>query len=417
MSLQAGSAPVGAVVLGSDYKALGIVRSLGRHRIPVWVIRDEHALASLSRYTRRSVAWPDTDEAGRVAFLLELGRSHKLDGWALFPTDDETAALLSRNRHALCERFRSTVTGWDVMRWAYDKRLTYRLAAGLNVDHPRTVYPRTRGDVLSYDGGYPAILKPAARPEMNSFTASKAWRVDDPEMLVARYDEAAALLDPSLIMIQELIPGHGDGQLSYAALCRNGEPLASVTARRIRQWPMDFGRASTYVETIDAPEVEAIARRVLGALRFDGIVEIEFKRDARDGRLKLLDINPRAWGWHTLGARAGIDFPYLLWRLLEGARFRGLRGRPGVRWIRMLTDLPTALSEMRAKRLSPLAYLSSLRGPIEFAILAPDDPLPALAELPTTLGLALRRRRRDAARSRDASPASGAVATGAAQSR
>src|SRR5206468_9657603 len=132
------------------------------------------------------------------------------------------------------------------------------------------------------------------------------------------------------------------------------------------------------------------ARRVLSGLRFDGIVEIEFKRDARDGRLKLLDINPRAWGWHTLGARAGIDFPYLLWRVLEGARIGGLRGRTGVRWVRMLTDVPTVLSEIRAGRLSPRAYLSSLHGPLEFAVFAVDDPLPALAELPSVLHLAWR---------------------------
>src|SRR5205823_461942 len=116
-------------------------------------------------------------------------------------------------------------------------------------------------------------------------------------------------------------------QFSFAALCRDGRPLASVVARRTRQWPRDFGRASTYVETIDAPEVEEVARAVLAALRFAGLVEVEFKRDPRDGRLKLLDINPRAWGWHTLGARAGVDFAYLLWRMLNGEDVPELRGR------------------------------------------------------------------------------------------
>ena len=382
--------PVGAIVLGSDYKALGIVRSLGRHGVPVWVVRDDHALANLSRYTRRTFTWPDPSEAARVAFLADLGARHGLDGWALYPTDDESAALLARNRGAL-SRYRSTVTRWDILRWAYDKRLTYRLVAGLGVGHPRTHYPRDRQDVLAFAGGYPAILKPAIRPELNRFTASKAWYAADGPTLVARYDDACTLLDPSLILIQELIPGGGDSQLSYAALCRNGQPLASVVARRTRQWPMDFGRASTFVETVDEPEVEAIARRVLGVLRFDGIVEIEFKRDARDGKLKLLDINPRAWGWHTLGGRAGVDFPYLLWQVMHGASVHDVRGRVGVRWVRLLTDLPTALQEIRARRLSPFAYLGSLRGPIEFAILARDDPLPALAELPAALRLAWRR--------------------------
>jgi predicted ATP-grasp superfamily ATP-dependent carboligase len=391
MSDRLATKPLGAVVLGSDYKALGIVRSLGRHGIPVWVIRDDHALANLSRYSQRSIAWPGPTDAERVAFLADLGMRHGLEGWALYPTDDETAALLARHRGALA-RYRSTVARWDVLRWAYDKRLTYRLVAGLGIGHPRTQYPRNRADVVAFSGDYPAILKPAIRPELNRFTASKAWRADDGPSLVARYDEASTLLDPSLILIQEVIPGGGESQLSYAALCRDGEPLASVVARRTRQWPMDFGRASTFVETIDQPEVEAIARRLLGVLRFDGIVEVEFKRDPRDGQLKLLDINPRAWGWHTLGRRAGVDFPYLLWQVMHGTRVEGMRGRPGVRWVRMLTDLPTASREILERRLSPLEYLRSLRGPIEFAILAGDDPLPALAEIPTALRLARQRR-------------------------
>ena len=382
----------GALVLGSDYKALGIVRSLGRHRIPVWVLRDEHLIASCSRYSTRALDWPATDEPERAAFLVDLCRTHRLEGWALYPTDDETAAFLARNQQELSRDFLITTPPWEVLRWAYDKRLTYRAAAEIGVAHPRTYYPSSRADLAALDIAWPAILKPAIRAQQNRFTMSKAWRVDDRDSLLARYDEAAALLDPSLIMVQELIPGSGEQQLSYAALCRNGDPIASVVARRTRQWPMDFGRASTFVETIDDAEVEASATRMLSSLRFTGIVEVEFKRDPRDGELKLLDINPRAWGWHSLGRAAGVDFPYLLWLMLRGEELPRIRGRAGVRWVRALTDLPTALGEIRAGRLSIGAYLRSLRGPIEFAILAADDPLPALLEVPAAVALAWRRR-------------------------
>ena len=400
----------GALVLGSDYKALGIVRSLGRHGIPVWVIQDDHALASYSRYCGRTLSWPAAAEAERVAYLLELSERHAVGGWTIFPTDDETAALLARNRRALAERYLLTVPRWEVLRWAYDKRLTYRLAADLDIDHPRTHYPQNAEDLRSLDIRYPAILKPAVRADLNRFTMSKAWRVEDPADLAARYAEASGLIDPSLIMVQDLIEGGGACQLSYAALCREGRPVASVVARRTRQWPMDFGRASTYVETIEAPDVEDIATRLLAAIGYDGIVEVEFKRDSRDGRLKLLDINPRVWGWHTLGGRAGVDFPYLLWRMTTGASLVETRGRSGVRWVRALTDLPTVLGEIRAGRLSVGAYLSSLRGPIEFAILAADDPVPALVELPAALYLAWRRRtgaRRDVPEPRGAAVSSG----------
>lgn len=393
MSARERNDAAGAVVIGGDYKSLGLVRSLGRHGIRVLVLHDDHLLASWSRYSERSLPWPASGESNRVEYLLDLARRYALDGWAIFPTEDETAALLARNRDVLSERYRITILApWDTLRGAYDKRLTYRLAAEVGVDHPRTSYPRGREEVLRFDGGYPVILKPAVRAELNRFTIAKAWPASDRATLVARYDEACTLVDPSLVMIQELIPGGGEHQLSYAALCRDGQPLASVVARRTRQWPMDFGRASTYVETVDDPDVEENARRILAALRFDGLLEVEFKRDPRDGRCKLLDINPRAWGWHTLGRRAGVDFPYLLWRMLHGEPVTELRSDPGVRWVRALTDVPVAIGEISAGRLSVFAYLSSLRGPIEFAVLAPDDPLPALLELPAALYLLWRRR-------------------------
>jgi len=136
--------------------------------------------------------------------------------------------------------------------------------------------------------------------------------------LLARYDEACKLVAPEMLMVQEVLPGWGESQFSYAALCRDGCPLASIVARRTRQFPMDFGRFSTYVETVEEPQVVELGVRFLAAMRFTGLVEIEFKRDSRDGKFKVLDMNPRVWGWHTLCGRAGVDFPYLTWLLVRG---------------------------------------------------------------------------------------------------
>ena len=79
--------------------------------------------------------------------------------------------------------------------------------------------------VLAFDGLFPAILKPAYRPELNRFTLAKAWLAEDARALADRYDEACANIDPSLVMIQERIPGGGECQFSFAALCRDGRPL------------------------------------------------------------------------------------------------------------------------------------------------------------------------------------------------
>jgi D-aspartate ligase len=377
------SRPMGALVLGADYRGLGVVRSLGRHRVRVWVLKEaEEPLGAISRYAEKSLAWPDGGDEARVAFLLDLAKHRDLAGWALFPTADETAALLARHHEVLGQWYTHTSPAWNSVQWAYDKRLTYELADRVGVRVPRTARPLTAEEVAEVTIPFPAVLKPAIKHHVNPLTVAKAWRVDSREELLERHREASELMDPVTLMVQELVPGGGESQFSFATLCVEGEPLAHVTARRTRQYPADFGRASTFVETLDVPEIIEPSCRLLREIRFTGLIEVEYKRDPRDGALKLLDMNPRVWGWHTLCGRAGVDFPYLLWLQVSGEPVPATRPRAGVRWLRFTTDTPTAVKELIAGRLHPREYLRSLRRPRESAIFAWDDPLPGVAEVP-----------------------------------
>jgi predicted ATP-grasp superfamily ATP-dependent carboligase len=383
--------PTGALVLGGEYRGLGIVRSLGRRGIPVWVLTDENRIAAMSRYACRAVPWVRASDREQMVYLSTLVGKQNLHGWTLFPTNDEDAAFIARNHAELSRVFRLTTPVWDELRWAYDKRLTMDLATRAGVDHPWTFCPAAREDLNRIEYHGPLILKPAIKARFNAFTHAKAWPARDLDELRALYDVACRLVDPAIVMIQENIPGGGREQYSFAALCRDGEPLAFLTARRLRQYPLDFGRASTCVETIDDPEVEKRARRLLATMRYTGLIEIEFKRDPRDGRYKLLDLNPRVWGWHTIGQRAGVDFTYLQWQMAHGECVPPLRGRSDVRWIRVATDVPAAVQSLMQHRLSLTDYLRSLSRPIEFAMIAPDDPLPALLDLPLLLTRAVLR--------------------------
>jgi len=113
-------------------------------------------------------------------------------------------------------------------------------------------------------------------------------------------------------MVQDVIPGGGSQQYSYCAFFRDGEAVGSMVARRRRQHPLQFGRASTFVETIDQPELVEVSERFLKAIDYYGLVELEYKLDPRDGMFRLLDVNARTWGYHSLGASAGVDFSYML---------------------------------------------------------------------------------------------------------
>ena len=247
---------------------------------------------------------------------------------------------------------------------------------------PRTWYPESASEVAELRVEFPAILKPALRITHNRFTDDKAWLFEDRNSLLAGYENACRLLPSQYVMVQEVIGGGGEHQLAFGATCRDGEVLAFVTAQRSRQYPVDFGRASTFVETIDRPDIVESSLRLLADLRLSGLVEIEYKHDPRDGRVKLLDVNARAWGWHSIGSAAGVDFPYLAWRVARGEYVARAQGRPGVRWVRLAIDLPISAREIAASRLPLRPYVRSLRPPIEGPISAFDDPLPWLIDVP-----------------------------------
>jgi len=390
----------GALIIGGAHGSLSVARSLGRRGIPVWFVTDDRLIAQYSRYIGRTVRWAGADRSDANE-LLELARRHCLDDWVLICGGDAEARYVAQNHAALATAFRLTTPPWETTRWALDKRLTYRRAADLGIDCPWSRYPGDRREVADLDCRFPVILKPTMRKGKNAFTNEKAWRAGDRAELIARYDRAAALVGADAIVVQELIPGQGSAQLSYAAVWDRGAPVASLVATRARQYPIDFGYTSTLVKTLERSPIEDAACRFLRSLDYSGLVEVEFKYDSRDGRTKLLDVNARTWTWNGIGPLAGVDFADVLWRLAAGETVAPHRGRAGVAWINWSRDLVAAVQEMLAGTLSPAGYARSLRQPLAFAAEAADDILPAVVDLPL-IGWRVLKRRAAAGRRRAA---------------
>ncbi len=374
-------APPGAVVVGGAHVSLAVARSLGRRGIPVWLFAS-HPLPKLSRYVQRSFAWPGAEHRDGVASIVDVAARHGLKGWVLFATGDEDMRMIAQNHALLASHFRVATANWDITQWVYDKRLTYRRAASLGIECPRSVQAGDLETVLRSQIQFPVVLKPACRDAINEFTRAKAWKAEDRDALVSLHRRAASLVGADAVIVQEFIPGNGEAQFSYAGLWDRGKPVASLVARRARQYPVDFGRSSTFVETVEQQQVEALACRFLESLSYSGVVEIEFKYDRRDRRYKLLDVNGRFWTWTGLGQRAGVDFPYLAWRQALGRDVACGRAKAGVAWMYASRDILAAFAEILRGALTLGDYLAGFRKELAFAGFAVDDPLPALAELP-----------------------------------
>ena len=380
-------------MLGGDYQGLGIVRSLGRRGVPVCVIDDEYSIARFSRYAKSFVSLANLrDERHVVDSLLEIGKRRGLDGWVLYPTREELVAALSHNRAELSKVFRVPTPDWESVKWAWDKRNTYRLAQELDIPIPVTHYPENVDQLAQLDRLTPPFaIKPAIKEHFFYATKAKAWRANSHSELRTLFEKASELAGDGEIMVQELIPGGGSQQFSYCAFFRNGAAVGKMVVRRTRQHPLQFGRASTYVETVDIPLLEELSERFLRAIDYYGLVELEYKLDPRDSQYKLLDVNARTWGYHSLGAKAGVDFSYMLYSDQVGLPVSMYKGRPGVAWVRTTTDLPAAMMGMLSGETNLKGYLRSLRNCNVEAVFSASDPLPGLAEVALIPYLALKR--------------------------
>jgi D-aspartate ligase len=373
---------VGALVVGGDHPGLGIARSLGRRGIPVCIVDDQCSISRFSRYADRVVRVDNLrDEHSTVENVLAVGRRYGLKDWVLFPTRDETVAAFSRHRAELSDFFRVTTPVWETVQWAWNKKNTYEFANKLKIPVPRTFNPQTEEELEDLYPYLPLAVKPAVKENFFYATGAKAWRADTPEEIRDLFRKAAQKIKPEEILIQEIIPGNGHRQYSYCAFFRDGQAHSSLTATRLRQHPREFGRAATYVETTNLAEIEELAERFLKAIDYYGLVEVEFKQDPRDGQFKLLDVNARTWGFHSIGGPAGVDFPYLLFADQIGHPTERSKAPSGIGWLRAITDMPTAALDLWDRELDLGSYLRSLRRTRVESVFCLRDPLPSLGEL------------------------------------
>ncbi len=373
---------VGAVIIGGHFQGLGVLRSLGRHQVPICLLDTDFCIGRFSRYTTKFFRCPSVrDEVAFLAFLENLAQKEKLEGWLVFPNDDETVNFLARHKARLGRIYRVITPSWDITRYAAEKKLTYQLAEKFDIAVPRTCYPENLAELAGLRIDFPAIIKPSVKEPFYSLTKKKAVRINNRREMVQEFNIAKAICPQVELMIQELIPGAPNNLFSIGSFFRGGEMAGKVVAQRLRQHPMDFGHATTYAVTVDIPELEAIARKFLRAMGYYGLSEIEFMRDERDGKFKLIEMNARPWGWHTLAINAGVDLPYLLYLDATGHQVRANGFARGVKWCHLVTDIPTVISEIGKGRLKIGDYLRSIKGIKQDAVFSASDPWPFIMEI------------------------------------
>jgi predicted ATP-grasp superfamily ATP-dependent carboligase len=390
-------ADVPAVVLGLGQNGLATVRALGRRGIPVIGVDGDLAQPGAQTRYARTVRCPGFSSEGPALVECLLSLAGQLGRKAvLIPSGDINLVVVSEHREQLAEHFHLSLPPREVLRRMLDKKVFYRFAQAHGLPIADTWFIEDAAEIrrLVERVRYPALIKP--------YLPNAAWRkafdtrlfiANSAAELVALYDRLAAV-HPDLL-VQEYIPG-GDGDLCWGVtyLTADGEPAAVWTGLKLRQYPRGFGTA-TLAESRWQPAVAEQTLATLRALGHTGYGVVEFKRDARDGVLRITEVTgARTWFPHGLVTRAGIDLPYVWYcdvlglpvpRVAPGAFEEGLR------WIHEERDLKTVVLYFLGRDFGVRDWLRSYRGRRTYAYAAWDDPGPILAAARRVVRAGLRR--------------------------
>ncbi len=390
----ASPAKIPAIVVGRGQTGLGALRCLQLAAIPAYVACPPEDLVVRSRWYRPTPgarAWDGTPGSDAEALLLAM----PLPRAVLIPGADDAALWLAELPPALRERFAVASSARATLEILQDKSRFGEYLAQTGIAHPRTYTIRSAADIERIPFGEleRVFVKPADSQRFSAALGAKGiWARDRREFL----DLWTKLDDCGLhVIAQEYVPGSSADHFFVDGYRDRDGALAGLFARRReRIFPPDFGNSS-YCESIAladvAPAVDAIGT-LLEALRYRGIFSAEFKRDARDGSFRLLEVNTRAWWYVEFAARCGVNVCRMAWQDALGERVDAApRTYPvGAGCANLPGDLKAVFSRSAAER-GPLRRVLGQWLRAHLHVFRFDDPKPGLAAMREFIRLVARK--------------------------
>lgn len=300
------------------WHSLAVCRSLGRQGIEVFCGEEApFAPCFFSKYCTDHFQYPSVtdDPDGFIEFMVEKVKQLKPDDdepYVLIPIHKETW-LFAKHRERFEPYINVPLTSCENMDQTHDKGRLAVLAEELDITLPGTRQFNSINDVYRAipDMTFPVFLK------MRAAAAGVGLKkCDVPEDLTAtfrQFVDGYGLEPDEYPLVQEFIPGE---DYCYTTLYNHGHRVASMTYHNIRAFPRGTG-AGALRETVDLPEADEAADKLLTHLNWHGMAQLDFRK-GEDGRVYLIELNPRFFGGLPQAIAANVDYPHLLFRIASG---------------------------------------------------------------------------------------------------
>ena len=356
-------------------KTLAAVRSLGRRGFYLTVgEKTRFATALFSKYCSRRVIYPSPaskpDEF--LDWLLKEVKANNYD--MLLPTEFETLEIILKHKKEIEPYTRVPFADYNLISKVNDKSWLIRYAEKNGYLCPKTYFVETLNE-FRYEGmEYPLVIKPR-----ESSGSRGLVYVNRPSEFLTAFQKVHSR--HPFPLVQEYIPN--GGAYGVAALFNlNSEPRAAFVYKRLREYPVSGG-PSTLRESVKDDDIRDIATSLLKSLNWVGVAMVEFRVDTRDGKAKLMEINPRFWGSLHLAILSGMDFPYLLYKMaVDGDVEPVWDYETGIRcrWL-IPGDILHFMSNPNRMRLQP-GFFTKTQGD---DIISAADPMPIVGRISSVL--------------------------------
>ena len=373
-----------ALVLGMFETGLGVVRSLGKSGITVYGFDFKKDIAFYSKFVKASICpHPVKEETAFLNYLIAFSNHQKMKP-VLFVTSDNFLNCVSNNSGLLKNYFLFNIASADLIVRISNKYEQYLLACNAGINVPETIKVENKVALSESFKSlkYPVFIKASDVNHWRQVVggAIKGFVAETEEILKIKSDE---LLGKGLsLIIQEIIPGTDINHFKYCGyISQEGKILMEFTLRKIRQNPIHFGVGSV-VESIEYRELLEEGRKFITALNYKGVGSIEFKYDKRDGKLKLIELNPRYWQQNSLSSACGMNFPLIDYlEVTDQNPEPVIEFEKGVKWVNRYMDFDSFIKYHKEGVLSYRMWRNSLFGKKVYSDFTWEDPIPALYEI------------------------------------
>jgi len=367
------------LIIACDVGAVGVVRALkdaDAKRIALSYEKTDCAITSRYFDEVVQIPHPALQEEEFIHFLMEKGSQWK--GALLLECDDNSAVSVARHRDKLETYYRILTPRWEILRNFIEKYRAWKIALEAGVPHPKTLMPKSLEELRNElsEITYPCLIKPVRMHEFITVFGVKNFEVQNESELLQRFE--LCLKEKQDVMVQQIIQGTEFNLYKmHGYINSKGDLVNPFFWRKVRQNPPIYGVVRVGVSTDRNTIVEAQAKKLMKAAGYRGFFSAEFKMDAADNQLKLIEVNIRMPRANFLPTGCGVNFPRTIYRdLVEDVQENIQEYRKDVYWVELTSDILNALFRWRKERFSPAQYIRPYFSSHVFAVWSIRDPLP-----------------------------------------